>query len=138
MGQLGGDLDAARHSAQVAKHGPPATGGELQRRVAELEARLAERADEVQQLTVRAARVSWFGASPSGDMLGYGGEVSGVSAQGFGSRLLSTGFDNRLMAEAESIALKPITQVFIASGRPGGPLWAIAGDLKRVSIPTKS
>ena len=52
--QLGGDLETARRSVQVAKHGPPASGGELQRRVAELETALAQRSDEVQQLTVRA------------------------------------------------------------------------------------
>lgn len=55
MEQLGDDLEVAQRSAQVAKHGPPASGGELQRRIAELETALAQRSDEVQQLTVREA-----------------------------------------------------------------------------------
>lgn len=53
MEQLTVELESARRSVQVAKHGPPVAGGQLQRRIAELESQLATSESDVQQLTVR-------------------------------------------------------------------------------------
>ena len=52
MERLGGDLETARRSVQVAKHGPPVAGGQLQRRIAVLETQLAASDSDAQQLTV--------------------------------------------------------------------------------------
>lgn len=55
MAQLTSELESARRSVQVAKHGPPVAGGQLQRRIAELESQLATSESDVQQLTVCCA-----------------------------------------------------------------------------------